>query len=615
MLLQQPLKGQAVLTVEFLVITVILVAAFVVLLTERLSPDMVAVLVILSLVFSRVLTPEEAFAGFGNPVIITVGALFVLCGALHHAGVSGLIGHYLSALSGRSEMQTVAAVMTAGALLSSVMTNVAATAILLPGVMALCRKTGLAPSRLLIPLSYSTILGGTLTVVGTQPNIIVSSLLRTVSGRELNFFAFTPVGITLVIIGIAYMAFLGRHLLPVRAVDEKISSSAEPGALPSIYRLEERLFELRVPAGSRMAGNTLIQSGLGSRFGINVIGIMRKDTIRFSPKRGDVIRADDRLLVQGRENDVSRAVSAFDLEVRRKGMLRREEILSREVGVAEIVLPPRSHYVGKRLQDVLMRERFGVTVLAIWRKGKPIRAHLGEEPLQFGDALLVRGPWEQINLLRKTDEFIVISGSEGESDHSEDGKMVRAAAILTGMIVSVVTGLLALPLAALAAAVLMVLTRCLNLADAYKAIEWRIILVIAGFIPLGTAIVKTGLVDFFVSTILLQAAHYGQPLVIGVLLLFSSAIALISTNITAAILMGPVAVAAAASFGMKPEILLISVAIGSSTGFMTPLAQQANLLVMGPGNYVFRDYLHAGSLLSLLVLIVVMACMPLFFGL
>lgn len=601
------------LTFEILIISAILVAAFVLLLTEKLSPDMVAVLVILALIFSRVLTPEEAFAGFGSPVIIAVGALFILCGGLHRAGVSGLIGNYFNSLSGKSEMRTIAAVMTAGALLSSVMTNVAATAILLPGVMTLCRKTGIPPSRLLIPLSYSTILGGTLTVVGTQPNLIVSSLLRTSSGRELNFFDFTPMGITLVVCGIAYMAVLGRHFLPLKAADEKISRSAETDELPSIYRLEERLYELKVKGGSSIAGKTLIECGLGSRFGINVMGIMHKDRERFVPTREDVIEKGDRLLVQGRESDVARAASELGLDLHRKGMLRRDEILSREVGIAEIVLPPRSPYVGKKLKDVLMRERFGLTVLAIWRKGKPIRARLGEETLQFGDALLVRGSWEKLSLLGRTDEFIVTSGGAEENVSREGDKTLRAAAILAGMIVAVVTGCLALPLAALTAAALMVLTRCLNLAEAYKSIEWRVILVIAGFMPLGTAIVKTGLADYLVNTVLLQVAGYGQPLIIGTLLLLSSAIALVSTNITAAILMGPVAVTAAASFGMRPEVLLIAVAIGASTGFMTPVAQQANLLVMGPGNYVFRDYMKAGALLSLLVFMAVMVCLPLFF--
>lgn len=598
---------------ESVIIITILLAALVLLLTDRLSSDLVAVLIILSLIFSRILTIEEAFAGFSSPVIITVGALFIVCGGLQRTGVSALMGNYLASLSGQSEVRTVAAVMAAGALLSSVMTNVAATAILLPGVMTLCLKTKLVPSKILMPLSYATILGGTLTVVGTQPNIIVSSLLRTVPGRELNFFDFTPIGIVLVISGITYMALFGRHLLPLRTVDEKMRDVPEPETLPLIYRLEERLYELKVPDSSRMVGQTLVASGLGSDFGINVIGIMRKDRMQFAPRSRDVIGAGDRLLVQGREADVNRAVEAFGLDIHRKGELRNEEMLSREVGVAEIILPPRSHYLGKPLKDVLIRERFGVTVLAIWRKGRPIRAHLGDETLQFGDALLIRGSWQNLDVLKRADEFIVVSGTGHTDDRGEGGKMLAAAVMLAGMVVTVATGLLALPLAALSAAVLMVLTRCLSLADAYKAIEWRIIILIAGFMPLGTAIVKSGLVDLFVNSILLRVADYGQPPVIGALFLLSSAIALVSTNITAAVLMGPVAMAASESLAMNPEMLLIAVAIGASNGFMTPVAQQANLLVMGPGNYVFKDYVKAGTVLSLLMFAAVMLLMPLFF--
>jgi len=601
------------LTLESVIVIAVLLSAFALLLTDRLSSDLVAVLVILSLIFSRILTIEEAFAGFSSPVIVSVGSLFVVCGGLQRTGISALMGNYLASLSGRSELRTVAAVMAAGALLSSVMTNVAATAILLPGVMTLCRKTQCAPSRLLIPLSYGTILGGTLTLVGTQPNIIVSSLLRTVTGRELNFFDFTPIGIVLVVSGITYMALFGRHLLPLRTVDEKMRHSDRPEALPLIYRLEERLYELKVPESSRLVGQTLVESGLGSNFGINVIGIMRKDKMRFAPRRRDVIGAGDRLLVQGREDDVDRAVSALTLDMHRKGELRQEEMLSREVGVAEIVLPPRSHYLGKPLKDVLMRDRFDVSVLAIWRKGRPIRAHLGDEVLQFGDALLLRGSWRNLDLLQKTGEFIMVSGAAPGEDRGEVGTMLAAAVMLAGMVVAVATGLLTLPLAALSTAVLMVLTRCLSLADAYKAVEWRIIILIAGFMPLGTALVKTGLVDLFVNSMVSRVAEYGQSPVIGALFLLSSAIALVSTNITAAILMGPIAMAASESLAMSPEMLLLSVAIGASIGFMTPVAQQANLLVMGPGNYVFKDYVKAGTLLSLLLFAAVMLFLPLAF--
>lgn len=608
-------EGNNFVTGEIAAVTIILLSVLLLLLCDIISADLVAVIIILTLVLSRILTIEEAFAGFGNPVIITVGALFIICGGLYRTALSSLIGKYLTSLGAGSETRTIATIMAAGAVVSSVMTNVAATAILMPGVIILGQKTGIAPSRLLIPLSYGTILGGTITLVGTQPNLIVSSMLMTTAGREFNFFDFTPIGLTLTVLGIAFMVTVGRHFLPIKPADEKLRRSVSLQELPSIYRLEERLFELKVPEGSILVGKSLQESQVGTQFGINVIGIMKKDKMHRSPRRDDVIQSGDRLLIQGREGDVQNMAFTFELEIHRRGSLRDDEILSREVGVAEIVLPPRSQNAGKQLRDVLLRERYGLTVLAIWRMGKPIRAHLAEEVLQVGDALLVWGPWENIRLLKKFEEFLLVTGPADDGETPRRDKMLIAAALLSGMIFSVVSGILTLPVAALAAAVLMILTRCLTLAEAYKAVEWRVIMIIAGFIPFGDALVKTGLVDVLVKNILFHIGQLGPSFIIGTIFLLSSVLSLFTTNIAAAVLMSPVAINTATACSIKPEILLICVAIGASNGFVSPLAQQANLLVMGPGNYVFKDYIKAGAILSIIVFAAVMVFMPLFWKL
>ncbi|MGB7295775.1 MAG: SLC13 family permease [Candidatus Aminicenantales bacterium] len=595
------------MTVEVAALIIVLVLACLFLLTGWLSSDLVAILILVVLMFAGILEAEEAFAGFGSPLIIAVASLFIVSGGLHRTGVSGLIGRHLQSISGKTEARTVATVMVVGALLSSVITNVAATAILLPAAMALSLRSGLAPSKLLMPLSFGTILGGTLTLVGSQPNVIVSSMLKTAEGKDLGFFAITPIGLTLTILGIIYMTAAGRRFLPVRHADEKIRRAVSPEALPSIYRLDERFFELKVPPGSRIVGRTLEESRLGSVFGINVISILRPGLERFSPLGGDVLRTEDRLLVQGREEDIGRAAAEFDFEVCRRGSLEPDEIVSGELGIAEVVLPPRSLYGGKKLRDILMRERLGLTVLAIWRGGRPIRARLGEETLQLGDALLIRGPWSKIRLLAATDEFIVVSGIEASHRPERRGKMLISAAILGVLITSVVAGALPLSMAALSAAALMILTRCLSLADAYRAIEWRMIVLIGGFISLGTALAKTGAIDLFVEGTLVPLSASGRPFVLGAVFVLTWAVALVTSNVTAAVLMGPVALSTAAAIGLSPQTMLICVAIGASNGFMTPVGQQANLLVMGPGNYVPGDYLKSGFGLSLLVFFAAMA--------
>jgi len=573
---------------------------------------MVAILIILILIFSQILTIEEAFAGFSHPIVIAVGALFIISGGLYQTGVATILGRYISRLGGKSEAGIIASIMIVGALLSSVMNNVAATAIMLPGVMVIALKSNRSPSRLLIPLAYATILGGMLTLVGTHPNIIVSQMLDDAVGRPLHFFDFTLIGLTLVVLGILYMIFIGRHSLPDKPVDEKMRQSTTPETLPAIYRLEERLYELRVPKESKLVGKTLAESELGTNYGVNVLGIMRARIRRLAPKRDDKIKAEDRLVVQGREADIKTLISDYGIQIRRKGKVQQEDILSSEIGIAEITLPPRSEYIGKKLADIMLREKYGLTVIAIWRNGRPIRAHLSEATLEFGDALLVRGPWEKIQLLKRTDEFIVLSGVNEDEEPKHRERMWVSVTIMGVMLLMVITRVLPLPLAALTAASLMILTKCLTLAEAYRSIEWRMIILIAGFIPLGNAMMQTGTIDLFVSSVLEPIGAWHPYFILAAMFLFSSAIALITSNISAAILMSPVAMSTATALGISPGILLLAVAIGASNGFMTPVAQQANLLIMGPGNYEFKDYIKVGFGLSVVVFLGVMVFLPLY---
>ncbi len=589
------------MSLEMVFVSAILLGAVYFFVSGRLSPDIVSVLIILSLVFSGLLTVDEAFSGFSSPVIIIIASFFVISGALYHTEVAGLIGKRLSSVSGSSETTAVTVVMISGVLLSSIMTNLAATAILLPGVISVSVKSGIAPSRLLMPLAYGTILGGMFTVVGTQPNIIVASVLLSAENRELGFFSFLPFGAVMAVAGLACMLTIGRRLLPVRKFEEHIRNLTSPELLPSIYRLEERLFELKVPKDSSIAGKSLAESSLGSGFGLNVIGIMRSTSSRITPHRDDRISVRDRLLVQGREEDVNRASETFGLEIKRKSSFQQNDFMSEEIGVAEAVLPPRSQYFGKKLKDIYLRERFGITVLAIWRGGKPIRARLGEEILELGDALLLRGAWNKLSMLSRTDEFFMVSGVEPSSNPQHRDRMFTSIIITALMLAIVITRIIPVSVAVFSAAALMILTGCLTVTEAYRSVEWRAIILMAGIIPLGDAMVKTGLIEVFVSSVFYPFAGFGTLFMTAMLYFISCAASLLTSNITSAILLSPVALSVAGQFNISPELMLITVALGASNGFMTPVAQQANLIVMGPGYYTFRDYIKAGSGLSFLV--------------
>ncbi|NLD37832.1 MAG: SLC13 family permease [Desulfatiglans sp.] len=589
------------MNIEMIIVVIILLGVITLLLTGKLTSDVVSVLIIISLIFSGILSIDEAFSGFSNPVVITIASFFIICGALYHTEVSGLIGSQIIKISGLSEVKTTALVMAAGLLLSSIINNLAATAILLPGVISVSIKSRIAPSRLLMPLAYSTILGGMLTVVATQPNIIINEVLMSAEGRELGFFSMLPFGSVMAVIGFLYMLIIGRRLLPVKYFEEKIEISTSPEELPSIYQLEERLFELKVSESSSIAGRSLAESRLGSGYGINVIDIIHTARRRLSPKSNDRIMPHDRLIVQGREEDINMASEVFGLEIKKKSNLQKKDFMTDEIGIAELILPPRSHYAGKKLKEIFLRERFGVTVLAIWRSGKPIRSRLGEETLQLGDALLVRGQWNKLSMLGRTDEFLPVSGFETSPNPQHKDKMITSIIIIALMLLAVVSRILPVSLAAFTAAALMVITRCLTIAEAYRSVEWKMIILLAGFIPLGDAMVKTGLIDYFVRSLFYAFSGLGTLFILGLLFLISSVVSLLTSNITATILLSPVAFSMAGTFNISSEMLLITVALGASNGFMTPIAQQANLIVMGPGYYSLKDYLKTGTILSILV--------------
>lgn len=598
------------MTADILIVSTILLLSMILLCVGRIAIDLVAVMVVISLVVTRLMSPAEAFSGFGDPIVLAIGSLFVVSGGLHQAGLSSLVGRRLAGFGRGSEKKTILAVMLSGALLSSVMTNGAATAILLPAVMAVASRSRLGPSRLLIPLSYGTVLGGTLTIVGTQPNIVVSSMLMTDQGREIGFFAFTPVSLAVLVAGIVYMIWIGSRFLPKTGIEKKDRIHPDAGELPGIYRLGERFFEVQVENSSGLCGRSLTESRFGSLFGITVIAIIREKGHRIIPRPDDIIMANDRLLLQGREEDVSRASSSLGFGICSKSNACEGDIVNQGIGMVEVILPPRSPYIGKRLQDIRIREKHGLTVLGIWRGGKPIRAYLAKESLHLGDALLLRGKWENILLLNKSDEFLVVSGIDTPDVPADRSRMIYSIAILVAMLLSVSLKIISLPIASFSAAFLMILSRCLTPAEAYKAIEWRVVVLIAGFIPLGSAMVKTGMVDYVVNMIFLPFSDAGPVVIVGLFLFLSTVLALFTSNITAAILLSPVALAAAASIQVQPEMFLAAVALGASNGFMTPVAQQGHLLVMGAGDYHFWDYVKTGFGLTLVVFLILIALIP-----
>ena len=588
------------MTPQIALTLIILIAAIALFLSERWSTDVVSLLVLLTLVLTGLLPPAEAFASFANPVVITIGSIFVVSAALFQTGVATRLGRGIVRLAGDSEPRLIATLMVGAALLSGVMNNVAVTAVLMPVVIGISLKTGRAPSRLLLPMAYAAVVGGTLTLIGSPPNLIASETLTKGGSAPFGLLDITPIGALSTLTATVFMATIGRKLLPDRSLEEKLQRARLPGQLIDLYQVPERVFTLQVLPQSSLVGQTLVESGLGGEYGLTVLGIINQSGSRIAPSATHQIHVGDRLLTQGGPGRIQRAATDKGLKWE-IAIVEETDLLIGDVGVAEVTLTPHSPLTGKSLRELDFRERFGLTVLALWRGGEPMERYISDEPLHLGDAFLVQGPWRKIRLLRDQPGLLVISEHEDIPRHIR--KAPWAIAILMAMLATVVAGLLPLAVAALGAAILTVLTGCLHVEEARNAVEWRVVFLIVGMLALSAAMQKTGAAQWIARTVLSPVTDLGPLAVTAALLLITAALTLGISNHATAALMAPIAFSAAASQGLDPQAELLAVAVGTTVALFSPFAHPGFLLVMGPGGYKFRDYVRVGLPLSAVILV------------
>jgi di/tricarboxylate transporter len=599
------------LTYDIVLVLVILAAAVLLFVTEKLRSDVVAILVLLALALTGLLTPEDALSGFSHSAVITVIAVFVVSGGLYQTGVAHKLGRYLTQVAGHSEVRLTVTVMLAVAAISPVIDNVGATAVLLPVVVGLARQNHINPSKLLIPLSFGALQGGLLTLIGRPSNIIVSHALEEVTGEPFGFFGFTAIGLVLLIVGMLYMVLIGRRLLPERAVEDKLEAmlAAQRKALEQ-YHLGERLFEVRVLPQSPLVDLSIEESRLGRSLDLNVVGIVRNGHSILSPGPDEFLTAGDLLLVQGTPEEVMRLRWTRGVEIEQEiTHLQLEDIVSAELAVVEAVLTPRSPLIGRTLRDVSFRREYGLTVLAIWRDGRPYRTALGNIPLRFGDTLLVQGARSNIHLLARQPDLLVLG------EDQETGALRPERASVAALIMFLMIGLIAfhvtpVAIGSLLAAAVMVLTGCLTMEDAYIAIEWKSVFLMAGMLPLGLALAQTGTAAYLAERVSYLVGGLGPQGLLAGIFLFTLLASQVMSSVAAAALMAPIAVSTAQTVGADPEAFLVAVAVSGSLAFMTPIGHQANVLVMGPGGYHFSDYSKVGVPMAFLLSAISIILLP-----
>lgn len=593
-----------------LVITLaVLLVAMVLFLSDRVRPDLIALLVLFVLGISGVLTTLEAFSGFSRSAVITIASIFILAEGLQRTGVTERVGSLLLRVGGTNEVRLVSVVMTAGAFLSLFMNNIAAASVLLPAVSGAARKADVKVSRLLMPLAFATILGGMATLL-TTTNIVVSSLLRERGLEGFGVLDFAPVGLPIVVIGIAYMAWAGRRMLPAESPVERFRDRSRADLdLVDLYRLSDRLFRARVPAGSALIGKPLAQSRLRETYNVNVIAVESAHALSFSPSAERTLHQGEVLLLEGDIEDFrDRDIEPY-LEILPARDWRERDLESPTTVVIESMLSPRSRLIGQTLGAAHFREKYGMSVLAIWRAGEQIFTELSDEPLQFGDALLLQGPRERLRLLKSEPDLIVLSHDREESAIDlRKGGVALAIMVVTLVVAAFNTAHLGEMM--LGGALLMVLARVLNMDEAYSAVGWRSVFLVAGMLPMGIAMSKVGAAELLGNRIISLVGSQAPLLLLAALFLLATLLTQAMNGAAVAAVIVPIAIQAADKVGMNPRSLAMGVALATSMAFLTPLGHPVNILVMAPGGYRFIDFVKVGLPLTLLTFVVVMILLP-----
>ncbi|MGM0628020.1 MAG: SLC13 family permease [Candidatus Fermentibacterota bacterium] len=584
---------------------VILGVAVILFLSERLRPEVIALMVLSALAASGILTAPEAFSGFSSRAVMILISVFIIAEGLTRTGVSDAVAGLLLRWGGRGEGRLVTVVMAAGAGLSLFLNNIASAAVLLPAVGTAAGRADVPPSKVLMPLVYATILGGMATLLTTM-NIVVSSVLEKSGLQGYGLLDFLPIGIPVVVAGMLYMGLVGRHRLRDTGSPAPGVRSGGRGRLLDIYRMASDCFRARIPAGSELEGERLSDSRLREEQGVDVVAIERSDG-SLAPLDPDTrLLRGDRLLLRGDMDEFQKLDTEplFDLEP--CDALDRREVQARSTVIAEAMLSPRSSLTGSTLRDVEFRQEYGFNVLAIWRKGEPLEVVTGEERLAFGDALLLQGPREGLERIERSRDLILLS-MESRRRRRLGPMALAAVGILVATLVTVIATPLPIAQVLLAGAVLMLLAGAVSPEQAYRAIDWGGVFLIAGMLPLALAMRDTGAAET-ISTGLLDMFGSASPLLL-VLGLFMTAALLTQAVSGAAVaaIMAPIAISAAESSGVPARALGMAVALGSSMAFITPLGHPVNILVMGAGGYRFSDYRRVGLPLFLILTVVIVS--------
>lgn len=585
------------MNIDIIIVFIILLAAIVMFTTEKVRNDFAAIIIMISLSWTGILSTEEAFSGFSSNAVIAVMGVMIIGYGIENTGVMDSVANFIIKKAGTKENRIIAIVATTSGLISSFLQNIGAVALFLPAVKKLSSKSGISHQKVIMPLGFSGILGGTLTMVASGPLIVLNDLLKDAGYKPFGLFSVTPIGISLLVIGILYFYLSAGKLLP----GSKEATPEIKDELIDIYNLPNELYEVNISEKSNLVGNTIEELDIWKIYGIHILGISDSGDVTYIPWRKTRFNKKQTIVIFGEKENIYNFLNAFDLEAKKELDIFKNLVDSKKAGFAEIILPPDSSLSGKTLKEVALRKNYKIEPI-IYIDPQGDRFNLIERDMKPGLKVIVFGQWKALKLLEESNDFVVITEVKDLEKDMKTSKKRYAIAILGISIFLIVLGF-PLPLSFFTGAVLMVLTKTISINEIYKAIDWKTVFLLAGLIPLGIAFEKSGAASLTADAIIKVIGSWNIILILAIIGLISAFFSLFMSNVATTVLLVPLILIMAENFDINPRGLALLVAVSTSNSFIIP-THQVNAYIMGPGNYKTSDFLKVGSGLSALFVMV-----------